>query len=361
MVGISSSIIIDSLALGCVIPRMEEYTDGCRADILEMQRMGFITNEKEEKREREKCFNRIRYAFSVIRSTNLVFEGKYLVYHVPCIMYFHAMHGEKWVKVFSRHVKILVEPNYTKPMKVDEEELRRALRYSKSIPGYHDLRAIARQLALVNKNIESIIKLLEMVTLKDGTKIHMRDYLSKIIKEALNESDDIERVRRRLDFNVGQVLGTSQGRMKFLLELLIALLTVASFSQRPWHKPAPRTYTRVLRAYQELYSEKLNKIRKRRQKENKDIPPELLNPSYYVKMRVSEELESILRTISRLFENTRNYIDTYYPTEKVNKNTRSTANRLLTGFISGRLLLSLDTIKILNEIVRGEILSHVVE
>ncbi|MEB3780833.1 MAG: hypothetical protein GSR85_11505 [Desulfurococcales archaeon] len=180
------------------------------------------------------------------------------------------------MRVFRRHVKILVEPNYTKPMKVDEEELRRVLRYSKSIPGYHDLRAIAKQLALVNKNIESVITLLETVTLKDGTKIHMRDYLSKIIKEALNESDDIERVRRRLDFNAGQVLGTSQGRMKFLLELLIALLTVASFSQRPWHKPAPRTYTRVLRAYQEFYSEKLNKIRKRRQKENKDIPPNYL-------------------------------------------------------------------------------------
>jgi hypothetical protein len=361
MVGVSSSIIIDSLAFGCVIPHMEEYTDGCRTDVLELQRMGFITDEKEEKREREKCFNRVRYAFSVIRSTNLVFEGEYLVYLVPCIMYFRAMYEEKWVGAFRRHVKILVEPNYTKPMKIDEEELRRALKYSKSIPGYYDLRAITRQLALVNKSITSIIILLESVTLKDGTKIHIRDHLSQIIKETLNEDNNIERMRRQLDFNAGEVLGTSLSRMKFLLELLIALLTVASFSQRPWHKPAPRTYIRALRAYQEFYSEKLNKIRERRRKENKDIHPELLNPSYYVKKRVSEELESILRTISKLFENTRNYIDTYYSIEKVNKNTRSTANRLLTGFISGRLLLSLDTIKILSEIVRGEILSHVVE
>ena len=87
MVGVSSSIIIISLAFGCVIPRMEEYTDGCRSDVRESRRIGFITTEKEEKREREKCFNRIRYTFSVIRSTNLVFEGEYMVclgsmYHV---------------------------------------------------------------------------------------------------------------------------------------------------------------------------------------------------------------------------------------------------------------------------------------
>lgn len=182
-----------------------------------------------------------------------------------------------------------------------------------------------------------------------------------IIKETLEAKADTREIRWSLETGVGELLAVSLSRLNFLFELLTTLITVASFSQRPWYKPAPKLYTRVLKAYQEFYEEKLNKIKKKYRKENMNIPTELLNPSFYTKKKVSEELESILRGISKLFENTRNYIDTYYSKENVNKNVRSTANRLLTGFISGRLFLSLDTIKILNEIVRGEILSHVVE
>jgi len=46
------------------------------------------------------------------------------------------------------------------------------------------------------------------------------------------------------------------------------------------------------------------------------MPLELLNPSYYIKKRIPEEPESILDTVSKLFENTSQYINTYYPLGK---------------------------------------------
>ncbi len=199
---------------------------------------------------------------------------------------------------------------------------------------------ITSQLAVVNKSITSIITLLESVTLKNGRRVSLRDYLSSVIEETLNNCDDVEGVRRRLDFRAGIMLGVSLGRARFLLELLVTLLTVASFSQRPWHRPAPKTYTRALRAYQKLYKEKLSK-------------KALLDPTLHVKIEVLKELESILRAVSKLFENTRNYINTYYPTGGVNKNVRSTANRLLTGLISGKLLVSPDTNQVLDGIIKN--------
>jgi hypothetical protein len=361
MIGVSSTDIIDSLAFGCVIPLRVEYTGGCRAAVREMRQLGLLASEEDERREREKCFNRVRYTFSIIRSTRLVFEGENLVYLVPCIMYFRTRYERNWVNAFKHRVKMLVEPNYSKPLTVDEAELKRALRYSRKIPGYKHMNTITGQLARVNKNLTSIMTLLESVTLNDGTKIHLRDHLSNIIKEVLNEDDDIDRIKHRLDFKTGMVLGTSLSRTKFLLELLIALITVASFSKRPQYKPTPRIYIRVLKANQNYYDEKLNKIKERHQKGNENIPLELLNPSYYIRKKISEELESILDTVSKLFENTRQYINTYYSADKAGKNTRSAANRLLTEFISGRLLLSLDSVRILSEIVGDLLLSRVSE
>ena len=173
---------------------------------------------------------------------------------------------------------MLVEPIYGEPIEVDEYELRSVLRYSRRIPGYHDLRVITSQLALVNKNITSIKTLLESVVLRDGTRIHLKDYLSSIIKETLGRDEDIERIKRRLDLRAGMVLSTSLSWLNFLMELLIALITVASFSQRPWHKPAPRTYTRVLKTYQEFYREKLKQDEREVPEERQGPPPNATQP-----------------------------------------------------------------------------------
>ncbi len=128
-----------------------------------------------------------------------------------------------------------------------------------------------------------------------------------------------------------------------MLELLIGLLTIASFSQRPWHKPAPTFYKRYLEAYQSLYREKLEKASRI------DKIASSVNPMFRDIAVIIGNMIKVLMNISKLLENTRNYINTYYP--KTIKNTRSVANRLLTSFVTSKLFLSMDSSTILNLVI----------
>ncbi len=338
MIGISTSRIIESLARDCIIPCEQVYLEGCSVDAEQLRIAGIEVREEDLVR----CFNRVRYSFSVIRSTRLAYEGKHYVYLVPCLMYYRERYGDKWTSTFKRHVKFFVEPFYDILMNPEDIELERALRYSRRIPGYYDLKAIATQLAIINKSITSTLRTLETITLRDGTKINVRDYISRIVEETLQESYDSERAKRLLEFRIGLLLGTIQGRLNFMLELFIGLLTIASFSQRPWHKPAPTLYKRYLEAYQSLYREKLEKAFRNNRTAS-------LNPAFQDSVIVIENMIKVLMNISKLMENTRNYINTYYP--KTIKNTRSVANRLLTGFVTSKLFLSMDSSTILNLVI----------
>ncbi len=335
MIGVSSSIIMDSLGIDCIIPGETIYIEGCQEDVKSLNEISETMKEKELLR----CISRVRYTFSLIRSTKLVYEGKNYVYLIPCLMYYQARYGDKWINEFNKHVKNVVEPFYDIPIVIEEAELRKALKYRKRIPGYYVLKAITKQLAIVNTSITSLFNLVNEITLRDGNKVNTKDYLTSIIRETTQEGCDTSNIRK-LEFKTSNLLNMIQGRTYYTIELLIGLLTMASFSQRPWKKPTPRLFIRYIEISQDYYRKKLNRLR---QKSNETLP----DTRVQTKLQILENLERILKNISKLLQNTQEYIDNNYSLSKINKNTRSAANKILTTFIASRLTLSSEIIKIL--------------
>ncbi len=336
MIGISSSIIIDSLGIDCIIPGKGIYIEGCREDVKSLNE----TSEAMKEKELLRCISRVRYTFSLIRSTKLVYEGKSYVYLIPCLMYYQARYGDKWINKFKKHVKNVVEPFYDIPIVIEEAELRKALRYRKRIPEYYVLKAITTQLAIVNTSITSLFSLVNEITLRDGNKVNTKDYLATIIRETTQEGCDTSSIRK-LEFRTSNLLNMVQGRTYYTIELLISLLTMASFSQRPWKKPTPRLFNRYIEISQDYYRKKLNRLNQK----NKETPAKT---RVQTKLQILENLEQILKNISKLLQNTREYLDKNYSLTKTNKNTRSVATRILTTFIVSRITLSSDTTRILS-------------
>jgi len=129
MIGVSSSTIITPLASDCVTPHERAFLEGCREAYGSIRASGEDIEEEELKR----CYSRVRYAFSIIRSTGLVYEEKQCVYLLPCLMYYRELYVEKWAEKFKRYVKTFVEPLYGSVpiIEIDEAELRDAVERSR--------------------------------------------------------------------------------------------------------------------------------------------------------------------------------------------------------------------------------------
>jgi len=133
-------------------------------------------------------------------------------------MYYRELYGEKWVEEFKRYVKTVVEPFYGEPIEVDEAELRDAVERSRRIPGYSELSAVVNLLAVVSKDLVLVSTLLDTVFLRDGTGSHILDHVSAIVEKALEGSSDRDKIKRRLNAEIGVLFSIVSDRLKFLLE-----------------------------------------------------------------------------------------------------------------------------------------------
>ena len=83
MNAVNSTLIINGLAIGCIVPGKKEYLKLCNSNS-ESRVQGSFNGEENP----ERCTSRVRYTYSVLKATKLVYFGEYSTYLVPCLMYY---------------------------------------------------------------------------------------------------------------------------------------------------------------------------------------------------------------------------------------------------------------------------------
>jgi len=81
-----------------------------------------------DERELKRCISRVKYTFSVMRATHLVYEvGTKSTIFLPCILFFQEVYADKWRENFIKYLRNYVHPLYSQEdiqyLQLNDEEL----------------------------------------------------------------------------------------------------------------------------------------------------------------------------------------------------------------------------------------------
>jgi len=307
------------LGMNCIVPSQQYYEDACRVRYQELLEAGIHV----DKRVVEKCINNVRYTFSTMRSTRLIYEaGTRSTVFLPCILFFYEAYGEKWREKFTRYLSSYVHPLYSSEdiqyLHLDEKELDNTLiRACKLAEKFPELKALIANLIEHYKAMRQLYNLVGNVTIYDK--------LDNIFEEVKHEQT---RSIDNLRFQMYSLLSKQNSILMHLVEVLVSLLVIESLRVRgyldSWH---------ALNLYFEVVRDALKDQRVR---------------------SIIESLRVIHGSLSRVLQLVEDILRRRYAGEsKGMANTRSIARKMLVSFVVSRSLMSAESVRTLLLIVQA--------
>ena len=305
------------LGMGCIAPSQQYYEDACRVRYRELSVSGALVDEKAV----ERCISNVRYTFSTMRSTRLVYEaGTRSTVFLPCILFFHEYYGEKWKKMFVKYLSVYVYTLYSAEdiqyLYLDEKELDTTLvKANRLAEEFPELKALIANLVEHYGAMEQIYKLILNTTIYDE--------LDKLFDKTEHEkTPDIS----HLKFQISLLLSRQNSVLRRVVEMLILLLIIESLRARGYlgSRHTPNLYLEVAR---EAFKDQ--KIRS-----------------------VIESLRTIHGSFSRVLQLVEDVLKRYAGKSKGLVNTRSIAKKMLVSFIVSRSFISVELAQTLLTLTR---------
>ena len=281
-----------------------------------------------------KCVQRVRYTYFLYRRTNIAYEtsdrGLILV---PAVYVMKRLYGDRAYKIVVDRVRMLL-PLYV--FNLDSSiiipsviELDRAV---KVVGNNAELRGLLENLVLTLENLNKLMRqttrtrerLAKYINNKiNGLKDELMIAIEEKIKELVNEDnklsvdnknlleaiEDAMREKlsyhaRNIEFNVLNIIGKELAWHTDTIEVLLGLLTIASFLERGKLSPARYPFLRFIKTYEEIrekFYKKLHKPgasqQKRKQRKTKDSSSkpldDIIEAVYYIEVGISRVIENI--------------------------------------------------------------------
>ena len=312
--GSDGAFIVDAtlipllLGIDCIIPSQRYYEDVCKV--------------RYQGKEVEKCISRIRYVFSTMRSTGLIYEvDNRSVVFLPCISFFYEAYGEKWREKFIKYLRRYVHPFYSSEdiqyLYLDEKELDTALNKAcRLVEEFPELKALIANLVEHYKSMRQLHKLMSTTTI-------------------YNKLDEIfEEMKRRevynldnLKFQLYSLISRQKSILTYVTEMLVLLLVMESLRSRGYLNSE-----HLLDLY---FGVVKNAIKDRRIKS------------------IVEPLKTIHASFSRTLQIVEDMLKKRYAGKsKGMANKRSVTRKMMASFVVSRSFMSIELVRTMLSVIR---------
>lgn len=281
-----------------------------------------------------KCVQRVRYTYFLYRRTSIAYEtsdrGLILV---PAVYVMKRLYGDRAYNIIKNRVRMLL-PLYV--FNLDSSiitpsvtELDRAI---KVVGNNVELRGLLENLVLTLENLNKLTRqttrtrerLAKYInnrvnSLKDELMIAIEEKIKELVNEdnklCVDNKNLLEAIgnaleeklsyhARNIEFNVLNTIGKELAWHTDTIEVLLGLLTIASFLERGKLSPARYPFLRFIETYEEIrekFYKKLHKPRasqqKRKQRKTKDSSSkpldDIIEAVYYIEVGISRVIENI--------------------------------------------------------------------
>ncbi len=282
----------------------------------------------------KKCVQRVRYTYFLYRRTNIAYEtsdrGLILV---PAVYVMKRLYGDRAYNIIKNRVRML-SPLYV--FNLDSSiiippvrELDRAV---KVVGNNVELRGLLENLVLTLENLNKLMrqttrireKLAKYInnrvnSLKDELMVTIKEKIKELVKEdnkpCIENKNLLEAIEdalkeklsyhaHNIEFNVLNIISKETTWHTDTIEVLLGLLTIASFLERGKLNPARYPFLRFIETYEKirkklykrLYkpgaSQQKRKYRKTRNSPNKPLN-DIIEAIYYVEGGISRVIENI--------------------------------------------------------------------
>lgn len=308
---IDSSFIPIVIGMNCITPSQHWYENACRERYQELQRLEVCV----DKRELERCINRVKYTFSVMRATHLVYEvGTKLIIFLPCVLFFQEVYADKWKEKFIKYLRNYVHPLYPQEdiqyLQLNEEELNFILNKAhKLVEELSELKALIANLVEHYKAMKQLYEHIDSIAIYDK--------LDRVFEEVkLEQTRSLDNLR----FQIYLLISKQNSILRHVLEMLVSLLIIDTLRTRGYLSNKQTLFNLYHRAIRDF------------------IKDERIE-------HITKQLLTMSSSFSRTLQLTEDLLKTRYTgNSKGIKNIRSIARKMLISFVISMSLISIESV-----------------